>query len=104
IDPRISKEHLNIHIEPFKSKRSLEPDLEDLKKKIQLLTERNELLYNPHEIKAYMMPSGVFISVHCNAQPTLSIEEVHKATAILEEDISREITGESHIYIYVEPE
>ena len=103
IDPRIQENLLNIHIEPHRDKKSVELDLESLKEKIQLLTEKNELLHNPHGIQLFTTPSGVFISLHCNAIPTLTVEEVHKATTTLEEAISREIVGESHIYIYVEP-
>ncbi|MFW9904374.1 MAG: cation diffusion facilitator family transporter [Candidatus Thorarchaeota archaeon] len=104
IDSRISAERLNFHIEPFEEKKSQKLNLKNLEKRIQYLTEKNDLLYNPHEIKIYKIPSGVFVSLHCNAQPTLSIEEVHKATGILEEAISKVIADDSHIYIFVEPQ
>lgn len=104
IDPRITEDNLNIHIEPFVKKKSLELDLENLKEVIQLLTEKNKTLHTPHDIQIYSIPSGVFISLHCNAQPILTIEEVHQASTNLEEEITKELTVDSQIYIFIEPQ
>ncbi|MFX0016206.1 MAG: cation diffusion facilitator family transporter [Candidatus Hermodarchaeota archaeon] len=104
IDSRIDDNLLTIHIEPFKDVESIKVNLEGLEDRIRLLTEKNEILYNPHGIKLSTIPSGIFIILHCNADPNLSIEEIHKATKDLEEAIAREVKGKTHIYIYVEPQ
>ena len=103
LSPRIREEFLNIHIEPYRRKKELTIDPNYLKNKIEELYDKNEVLHNPHGIQVFTMQSGFFVSLHCDAQPDLTIEEVHNATNLLEEAIMKEIPGQSQIYIYVEP-
>ena len=103
LSPRIREEFLNIHIEPYRRKKELIIDPNSLKKRIQELYDKNEVLHNPHGIQVFTVQSGFFVSLHCSAQPDLTIEEVHSATNTLEESIMKEIPGQSQIYIYVEP-
>ncbi|UCE14826.1 MAG: cation transporter, partial [Candidatus Heimdallarchaeota archaeon] len=104
INSGIQEELLSIHIEPHKPKKEEKVDLERLIKIIETWTDKNEVLSNPHGIQLFTTPSGVFISFHCNAQPNLTIDEIHTASSILEEGIANEIACESQIYIYVEPQ
>jgi cation diffusion facilitator family transporter len=102
-DPRIQEDLLNIHIEPYEEKILFKLDQENLEKKIQVLVEKNEIISELHGIQVFPIPNGIYISFHCRASPNLTIDEVHRASSILEEKISKEIPISSQIYIYVEP-
>ncbi|MFX0181650.1 MAG: cation diffusion facilitator family transporter [Candidatus Hodarchaeota archaeon] len=102
-DSRIQEEFLNIHIEPYEEKIHFKLDQDELERKIQDLIEENETLSGLHGIQMFPIPKGVYISLHCKSSPNLTIEEVHRASSVLEEKISKEIPISSQIYIYVEP-
>jgi cation diffusion facilitator family transporter len=103
LSPRIQEEFLSIHIEPYRDRSSKALDTKALQKKIKQLSDENNILYNPHGIQIFPIQTGFFISIHCNAQADLTIEEVHDATALLEKAIINEVPGQSEIYIFVEP-
>ncbi|MFX0171099.1 MAG: cation diffusion facilitator family transporter [Candidatus Hodarchaeota archaeon] len=101
-DSRILENFLNLHVEPYVEEAQFQLDRENLRKRIQILTEETEIFSDLHGIQIFPIPNGIFVSFHCKAAPNLTIDEVHRVSNILEEKISREIPTNSQFYIYVE--
>ncbi|MFX0050301.1 MAG: cation diffusion facilitator family transporter [Candidatus Hodarchaeota archaeon] len=102
-DSRILDDFLNLHIEPHIEKIQFKFNRENLEKRIQILANENEIISDLHGIQIFPIPNGIFVSFHCKAAPDLTIDEVHRASSILEEKISREIPTNLQFYIYIEP-
>ena len=94
---------IDIHIEPFIDKKNIILYEEELKQAIKKITGESEILHDPHGIKVFNIPSGVYVSYHCKSDPKISINTAHEETALQERYLMSEFKIISRIYIYVEP-
>ncbi len=100
--PNIKK--LITHIEPFKDVKNDQIDPEFVKQRIHLLAQRIGSLQNFHDITLFPLAAGDYhITLHCEADPSITIREIHKATTRLENEIREELPIFSQIVIHVEP-
>ena len=92
------------HIEPFIDSPQHQIDLELVSQKISSLAQRTGLIKNCHGIKLFPLTTGVYhITFHCDAEPSCTIMEIHRATMILEAEIREEMPFFSQVIIHVEP-
>jgi len=92
------------HIEPFRDTKKDQIDLELVKQRIHLRAQRVGGLQNCHDITIYPLAAGDYhITLHCDAEPSLTIREIHRATTRLENEIQEEMPIFSQIVIHVEP-
>jgi divalent metal cation (Fe/Co/Zn/Cd) transporter len=100
-----SVKEVTTHVEPVSDTPLDSIDLEKAKETLLSLFEETELLDNCHDIRFFPLGDGTFnVTLHCNANPDLSIKEVHHATVLLEHRIHEELPGIIRIVIHVEPE
>lgn len=92
------------HIEPFRDTKKDQIDLELVKQRIHLLAQRVGDLQNCHDVIIYPLAAGDYhITLHCDAKPSLTIREIHRATTRLENEIQEKMPIFSQIVIHIEP-
>lgn len=92
-----------IHIEPFTDLSKLIISNEFLEETISALSEREHILFNCHDITMFPLGAGHYhATFHCEADPGMSVSEVHSATKRLEVDIQEKLPMFTEIIIHVE--
>jgi divalent metal cation (Fe/Co/Zn/Cd) transporter len=99
-----SIKEVTTHIEPVAAHPTVVLDLEKARRKVCSLVEESGFFENCHDVEFFALSHGTFsVTLHCNANPNLSIKQVHQATIQLEHRIREEILSITHIVIHVEP-
>lgn len=92
------------HIEPSRKPPIHQLNLAAIHSQLRRLVKQHPTLHNCHTI--YLQPLGPNVynlMLKCEAKPELSIEETHKATTLLEDEIREQFPLFSQITIHVEP-
>ena len=92
------------HIEPSREIITAELDPTKIERRIHRLVQQSPMLHNCHKIRLHSLaPHHYALTFHCEASSELSVEETHKATTLLEDNIREELPIFSQITIHVEP-
>ncbi len=92
------------HIEPNRKIKTAHRDTTRIHRHLEHLVEQNPVLHNCHKIRLHpIAPDQYNLTFHCEANPNLSVDEIHQATTLLEDDIREELDIFSKISIHVEP-
>lgn len=97
-------DEITIHLEPSRKPSSFVQDPRTIETQIQSLVQKNRVLHNCHNLQLIPLTSNLYnLTFHCEASPTQTIEEIHTATTLLEDEIREELPIFSHIVIHAEP-
>lgn len=95
---------ITTHIEPSREVITIAIDPTKIKSRIRWLVQQSTMLHNCHKIRLHSLaPHQYTLTFHCEASSELSVEETHKATTLLEDNIREELPIFSQITIHVEP-
>lgn len=95
---------ITTHIEPSREIITASLDPAKIKSRIRRLVQQSPMLHNCHQIRLHSLaPRHYALTFHCEAHSELSVEETHKATTLLEDNIREELPIISQITIHVEP-
>ncbi|MCY3412264.1 MAG: cation diffusion facilitator family transporter [Candidatus Heimdallarchaeota archaeon] len=102
IEPQITE--IYTHIEPYRENRITQFNEEKITKRIHDIIAKIPLLENAHNIKFHPIVDGLHnLSLHCKANPSSSLEDIHKATVVFEDEIREEIPCFVEVTIHSEP-
>ncbi len=100
-----SIKEVTTHIEPVSDHPITTLDLEEATRKICMLVEESDVFKNCHDVQFFALSNGLFsVTLHCDADPNLSVKQVHQATLQLEHRIREELSSITDVVIHVEPE
>ncbi len=95
---------ITTHIEPSREIITATLDSTKIRRRIRRLVQQNPVLHNCHKIRLHSLaPHHYTLTFHCEARSELSVEETHRATTLLEDNIREELPIFSQITIHVEP-
>jgi cation diffusion facilitator family transporter len=97
-------DEITTHIEPSRTPTKHPYDLKTIEARIPALIEKNPLLHNCHSLQLIPLSPNLYnLTFHCEASPEYTIDEIHKATTLLEDEIREEFSLFSQIVIHTEP-
>jgi cation diffusion facilitator family transporter len=95
---------INTHIEPSYKPQHHIHDPKTIEAQIHSLVQKNSLLHNCHNLQLIPLSANLFnLTFHCDAAPNLTIEELHRTTILLEDEIREQLPIFSQIVIHTEP-
>jgi cation diffusion facilitator family transporter len=95
---------ITTHIEPSRKIITATMEPKKIENRIRRLVQQSSMLHNCHKIRLHSLaPHHYTLTFHCEASSELSVEDTHRATTLLEDDIREELPIFSQITIHVEP-
>lgn len=97
-------DEITTHIEPSQKPITTIQDPKAIEAKIHSLVQKNPALHNCHDLQLIPLAPNLYnLTFHCNAHPHQTIEQIHTATTLLEDEIREELPIFSQIVIHTEP-
>jgi cation diffusion facilitator family transporter len=78
-------------------------DYRAIRDSIEAMAEATPVLLDAHDIRIRQTAHGFYISFHCHVPPDETVETVHSAASVLENQIREKIPGTRRIIIHTEP-
>jgi cation diffusion facilitator family transporter len=92
------------HIEPGRKPPIHQLNLVTIHSQLRWLVKQHPTLHNCHAVRLQPLGPNLYnLMLKCEAEPELSVEETHKATTLLEDEIREQFPLFSQITIHVEP-
>jgi len=103
-----TKIELNIHIDPIitkelKSDNISDAELSSIKQKTLELAKNIDKITNAHDISVRKIEGKLYITLHCYANGTLSLEESHAQATKLKNIIRENVPNVERVIVHVEP-
>ncbi len=99
-----SIDEITTHLEPSRQLNKRIQDQKAITDQVRSLVKKNPLLHNCHNIQLISLSPNLYnLTFHCEASPKHTIEEIHTATTILEDEIREELPIFFQIRIHPEP-
>ncbi|MFW9831020.1 MAG: cation diffusion facilitator family transporter [Candidatus Thorarchaeota archaeon] len=97
-------DEITTHLEPRKTPSPPVEDLSAIEARIRSLIQKNPVLHNCHDLQLIPQSPKLYnLTFHCEARPKHTIEEIHTATTLLEDEIRETLPLFSQIIIHTEP-
>jgi divalent metal cation (Fe/Co/Zn/Cd) transporter len=105
--PRVKE--INTHIEPLPSVPVSRPihnanSLERIRSQVLAAVNATEKLGECHNVRIWSENDGYHVTIHCLANPTISILEAHHRAEQLEKRILSQLPAIHAVHVHVEPE
>ena len=95
---------ITTHLEPSRAPTPTTHDPKTIETQIIALVHKSPQLHNCHDIQLIPLSENLYnLTFHCEAPPSLTVEELHAATTLLEDEIREQLPIFSQIIIHNEP-